>query len=47
LIGQIRKLWRALAAETVAGIPAETVAELPRLLTTLAGNVDARRRTPT
>jgi hypothetical protein len=27
----------------VAGVPAETVAELPGILTTLSGNVDTRR----
>jgi DNA-binding MarR family transcriptional regulator len=46
LVRKVKKLWRALAEETVAGLPADTVAELPRLLATLTGNVDSRRRTP-
>ena len=44
LARQIMTLWCALAAETVAGLPTETVAELPGILTTLTGNVDTRRR---
>ncbi|MET7335840.1 MarR family transcriptional regulator [Nonomuraea sp. NPDC005650] len=43
LTEQIKDLWRALAEETVVGLPAETVAELPGILRTVAGNVDARR----
>jgi DNA-binding MarR family transcriptional regulator len=43
LADQVKQLWRALAEETVTGLPAQTVAELPGLLTTLTGNVDARR----
>jgi hypothetical protein len=33
----------ALAEETVTGLPAQTVAELPGILETLTGNVDTRR----
>jgi DNA-binding MarR family transcriptional regulator len=47
LVGQVKELWCALAEETVAGLPAKTVAELPRVLATLTGNVDSRRRAPT
>lgn len=43
LAGQVKELWRALGEETVAGLPAETVAELPGILMTLSGNVDTRR----
>lgn len=43
LADQVRQLWRVLAEETVTGLPAETVAELPGILTTLTGNVDTRR----
>ncbi|TDD02929.1 MarR family winged helix-turn-helix transcriptional regulator [Nonomuraea diastatica] len=46
LVGQIKRLWCALAGETVTGLPAQTVAELPRILRALAGNVDARARRP-
>lgn len=42
LVAEIKKLWRALAEETVAGLPAETAAELPDILATLTGNVDTR-----
>ncbi|SDK42281.1 hypothetical protein SAMN05421874_107271 [Nonomuraea maritima] len=43
LAEQIKHLWCALAKETVAGLPADTVAELPGLLTALTNNVDTRR----
>jgi DNA-binding MarR family transcriptional regulator len=43
LADQVKRLWRALAEETVTGLPDQTVAELPGILTTLTGNVDARR----
>ncbi|MFG1620136.1 MarR family winged helix-turn-helix transcriptional regulator [Nonomuraea wenchangensis] len=43
LAEQVKRLWCALAEETVAGLPAETVAELPGILRTLTGNVDSRR----
>ena len=43
LAAEVKRLWHALAEETVAGLPAGTVAELPGVLTTLAGNVDTRR----
>jgi DNA-binding MarR family transcriptional regulator len=46
LADQVKKLWPALAEETVAGLPAQTVAELPGVLRTLAGNVDTRRHRP-
>jgi DNA-binding MarR family transcriptional regulator len=40
---QIKQLWCALAEETVTGLPAQTVAELPGILATITGNVDTRR----
>lgn len=43
LADQVKRLWCDLAEETVAGLPTETVAELPGILTTLHGNVAARR----
>ncbi|MEO3823584.1 MarR family winged helix-turn-helix transcriptional regulator [Actinomadura sp. B10D3] len=43
LAGRVKEVWCALAEETVAGLPAETVAELPGLLGTLTANVDPRR----
>ena len=43
LADQVKQLWCALAEETVTGLPAQTVAELPVLLATLTGNVDSRR----
>jgi deazaflavin-dependent oxidoreductase (nitroreductase family) len=43
LADQVKRLWCALAEETVTGLPAETVAELPGILNTLTGNVDTRR----
>jgi len=48
LADQVKQLWCALAEETVTGLPAQTVAELPSVLKTLTGNVDTRRpRHPT
>ncbi len=32
LVVQVKLLWRTLAEETVTGLPAQTVAELPRVL---------------
>jgi DNA-binding MarR family transcriptional regulator len=49
LADQVKQLWRALADETVVGLSAKTVAELPAILKTMTGNVDTRRpvtRTP-
>lgn len=43
LVGQVKQLWCALAEETVTGLPAQTVAELPGTLNTLTGNIDTRR----
>ena len=43
LAAQVRQLWCALAEETVAGLPPETTAALPALLTTLTSNVETRR----
>ena len=43
LADRVKELWCGLAEETVAGLPAATVAELPGLLNTLTGNVDQRR----
>ncbi|GAA4199022.1 MarR family winged helix-turn-helix transcriptional regulator [Actinocatenispora rupis] len=44
LAGQLKRLWRALAEETVAGLSARKVQDLPGLLTTIAANVDTRHR---
>lgn len=43
LAEQVKELWCELAEETVTGLPADTVAELPGILRTLTGNVDNRR----
>jgi DNA-binding MarR family transcriptional regulator len=43
LVGQVKQLWCDLAEETVTGLSAQTVAELPGILNTLTGNVDTRR----
>ncbi|GAA1566078.1 hypothetical protein GCM10009678_56200 [Actinomadura kijaniata] len=43
LADQVKQLWRVLAEETVTGLPADTVAALPRILKTLTDNVDTRR----
>jgi DNA-binding MarR family transcriptional regulator len=43
LTDQVKQLWCTLAEETVAGLSAETVAELPDILNALTDNVDARR----
>lgn len=41
--GQVKQVWCALAQETLAGLSAETVAELPGLFKALTGNVGTRR----
>lgn len=43
LADQVKPIWCALAEETVADLPPETVKDLPGLLTTLTSNVDTRR----
>jgi DNA-binding MarR family transcriptional regulator len=43
LADQVKELWCALAEETVAGLPAQTAADLPGILKTLTDNVDTRR----
>src|SRR6266498_5454373 len=43
LAERVKKMWCGLAEETVTGLPAETIAELPGVLTTLTENVDTRR----
>jgi len=43
LAEQIKQLWCALAEETVTGLPAQTVAELPGILKAMTSNVDTRR----
>lgn len=43
LAEQVKAMWCDLAEETVAGLPAATVADLPGILTTLTENVDTRR----
>jgi DNA-binding MarR family transcriptional regulator len=45
LTDRIRQLWCGLAEETVAGLPAQTVAQLPGILNAMTGNVDNRRHT--
>lgn len=45
LVDQVKQLWHALAEETVTGLPAQTVAELPAILNVMTGNVDTRRPT--
>ena len=42
LADKVKQLWCALAEETVTGLPAQTVAELPGVLRTLTSNVDTR-----
>jgi DNA-binding MarR family transcriptional regulator len=42
LAGRVKQVWADLADETVAGLPAGTVAELPGILTVLTANVDTR-----
>jgi len=44
LVEQIRRLWRDLAEETVAGVAETSVTQLPALLNTLAGNVQRADR---
>ncbi|GAA1658023.1 hypothetical protein GCM10009765_04350 [Fodinicola feengrottensis] len=43
LVDQVKELWRGLADETAAGLPARTVAELPHVLGAMTDNVDTRR----
>jgi DNA-binding MarR family transcriptional regulator len=43
LAEQVKQLWCALAEETVTGLPAQTVADLPGVLKALTDNVDTRR----
>src|SRR3954468_14620426 len=43
LADQIKQLWCALAEETVADLPPETAAELPRILKAMTANVDTRQ----
>ncbi len=43
LAGRVKQVWRALAEETVTGLPAQAVAELPAILKTMTDNVDNRR----
>lgn len=42
LTARIKELWRALAEETVTGLPTRTIETLPALLNTLTKNVDHR-----
>jgi DNA-binding MarR family transcriptional regulator len=46
LAGQVKQLWRALAEETVVGLPAETVAQLPGVLNAMTRNVNGRPPEP-
>jgi DNA-binding MarR family transcriptional regulator len=41
LADQVKQIWRALAEESVTGMPADTVAELPSILKAIVDNVDA------
>ena len=43
LADQVKRMWCALAEETISGLPAKTVAELPGILGTLTANVGAKR----
>ncbi|MFI1386083.1 nitroreductase/quinone reductase family protein [Embleya sp. NPDC020886] len=43
LAEEVKQLWCTLAAESVAGLPARTVAELPDILAAVTANVDTRR----
>jgi len=43
LAGRVKEMWCDLAEETVAGLPDQTVAELPGILAILSGNVDNKR----
>jgi len=43
LAERVKRLWCALAEETVAGLPQETAAALPSLLNALTVNVDTRQ----
>lgn len=43
LADQVKQVWRDLAEETVAGLPAQTVSELPGTLQQITDNVDTRR----
>jgi DNA-binding MarR family transcriptional regulator len=43
LANQVKQLWRTLAEETVTGLPARTIAQLPTILNTITANVDARQ----
>jgi DNA-binding MarR family transcriptional regulator len=47
LAEQVKHLWCTLAEETVTGLPADTVTQLPDILNTMTANVDGRRRRPT
>jgi DNA-binding MarR family transcriptional regulator len=42
LTDQVKEVWRALAGETVTGLPAHTVAELPAILNAITANVDTK-----
>ncbi len=43
LLSRVKKIWLTLAEETIAGLPAKTVAELPGVLSRLTSNVDTRQ----
>jgi DNA-binding MarR family transcriptional regulator len=42
LVGQIRQLWLTLADETIRGLPAEMLEQLPGLLHTMSTNVNGK-----
>lgn len=46
LANEVKRLWRGLAEETIAGLPGETVAQLPAMLGTMTANVNTRPEPP-
>src|SRR5262245_33260715 len=44
LAEQVKEMWCGLAEETVTGLSAKTITELPGILTTITENVDTRTR---
>ncbi|HEY3506323.1 MAG TPA: MarR family winged helix-turn-helix transcriptional regulator [Actinocatenispora sp.] len=43
LAERVKELWRALAEETVAGMPADTVRDVPGILSTMTRNVGTKQ----
>ncbi|MCF2526057.1 MarR family winged helix-turn-helix transcriptional regulator [Yinghuangia soli] len=46
LAERVKEVWRGLAEETVAGLPAAAAAEIPGLLAAMTANVAPRRTGP-